>query len=61
MSSKRQSSLWRDMDDLDSGGDESFLKSHLALIVFAVAIAAVIAYLILTNIQPIVNALNPGG
>ena len=58
---KRQSSLWRDMDDLDIGAEESFFKSHLTLIVFALLVAGVIAYLILTNIQPIGNALNPGG
>jgi hypothetical protein len=48
------------MDDLDST-EESFVESHVALIVFAIILAGVIAYLIVTNIQPLGSVLNPGG
>ena len=58
--SKRKPSLWGDMDDLDST-EESFVESHVALIVFAIILAGVIAYLIVTNIQPLGSVLNPGG
>jgi hypothetical protein len=46
------------MDELESS-DESFLRSHWEILLFAVIIIGIIAYTILTNLQPISNILRP--